>query len=357
MSAPKLKILYLTKYSRNAGSSRLRSFQYFPFLEKAGFQVSVSPLFSENYLVRLYAGKSTAKEALIGYAKRFFKLLTLGKYDRIVIEKELFPYLPAFAERLFNFFGVKYIVDYDDAIFHNYDQSSNPIIKKILSKKIDTVMKCSACVVAGNSYLAKRAENAGAKKIEIIPTVIDLERYPLISSQENQPLVLGWIGTKSTFEKHVLPYMSWFQKAVQENNIEFHIVGIEQDSTYGKKIKFFPWHEDSEVAMIQQFSIGIMPLQDSLWEQGKCSYKLIQYMACGKPVIASPVGMNEEVVKNGINGFTATNEEEWLRAIKILVEDENQRNTLGTAGREMVEKQFAIQATAEKWIQILKENG
>lgn len=349
-----MKILYFTKYSRNAGSSRLRSYQYFPWLEKAGYSVEVSPLFSENYLKQLYSGQTTYKEAAKGYLKRLLKLFSVTRYDRIVIEKELFPYWPAFAEWLLSITGVRYTVDYDDAIFHNYDQSANPLIKKMLGKKIDAVMKYSSCVVAGNRYLAERAANAGAKHIEIIPTVIDLERYPLLPSEENNPIILGWIGTRSTFEKHVLPVLPWIQKALEQNSIEFHVVGIQPATDYGRGVHFFPWDEHTEVAMIRTFSIGIMPLQDTLWEQGKCAYKLIQYMACAKAVIASPVGMNREVVQDGVNGYTAENEKEWLDAIKTLVDSETKRKKLGIAGRKLVEEKYAVQVTAGKWTEILR---
>ncbi|MBH2024458.1 MAG: glycosyltransferase family 4 protein [Flavobacteriales bacterium] len=351
-----MKILYFTKYSRNAGSSRLRSYQYVPWLEEAGFQVEVSPLFNEQYLINLYAGTSTLKEAVKGYTKRLLMLFSAAKYDRIVIEKELFPYLPAFAERLLSLFRVKYIADYDDAIFHNYDLHPNPVIRGVLGKKIDRVMRYACTVVAGNSYLAARAKKAGAKKIEVIPTVIDLLRYPKLPAAEDQPVVLGWIGTKSTFEKHVVPVMGWLQNAVEENDIIFHLVGVQPDQDYGDRIRFLPWKEDTEVAMIQSFSIGIMPLQDSLWEQGKCSYKLIQYMACSKPVIASPVGMNKEVVKEGINGYTTTGESEWRAAVKLLVGDEKKRMAFGKAGRTMVEKKYALQVTAKQWIALLSKS-
>lgn len=290
------KVLYFTKYSRNAGSSRLRSFQYFPFLETAGIKVEVSPLFSEQYLEQLYAKKSTKQEAFRGYFKRFLKIFSVGNYNAVVIEKELFPFLPAFFEQLFNLFGIKYIVDYDDAVFHNYDLHRNPAVRSLLGKKIDAVMKNAAVVIAGNSYLADRATKAGAKNIEIIPTVIDLARYPLSKISETFPpfrdgerkvsppdvsldraegtdveikvspsdvnrdsheginaerkvsspsekFVIGWIGTKSTFEKHLLPQKSWILKAQEIEGVEFHIVGITTPQHLGDHVKYIPWAE------------------------------------------------------------------------------------------------------------------
>ena len=384
------RVLYFTKYSRNAGSSRLRSFQYFPFLEEAGFQVEVSPLFGEKYLEQLYDGQSTKREALRGYLKRFLKIFSVGNYDAVVIEKELFPFLPAFVEQFFNLFEIQYIVDYDDAVFHNYDLSSNAVVKSLLGKKINTVMKNAAVVVAGNSYLADRAKKSGAKNIEIIPTVIDLERYPLIKKTEtfhpprrngerkvspsdvnldsaerknrerkvfspSEKFVIGWIGTKSTFEKHLLPQKSWILKSQEIEGVEFHIVGIPKNQDLGNRVQYIPWSEDSEVSEIQKFDVGIMPLEDSPWEKGKCSYKIIQYFACGIPAIVSPIGMNKEVVTPGENGFWASTEEEWLTAIQTLKQDKELRNVMGLQGRIEVENTYSIQVTAKKWMGILND--
>lgn len=352
----KPKVLYFTKYSRNAGSSRLRSFQYFPSLEKAGFSVEASPLFNEKYLANLYAAQSTKKEAVSGYFKRFLKLFTVFKYDKIVIEKELFPYLPAFAERILNILGVKYIVDYDDAVFHNYDQHTNAVIRNFLGKKINVVMKNATVVVAGNSYLATRAETAGAKNIEMIPTVIDLERYSL-KEKDGGHFIIGWIGTKTTFEKHLLPQKNWIKKIQEEDpDIQFHIVGITEDMDLGKNVKYIPWTEDSEVQEIQKFDVGIMPLENSLWEKGKCSYKIIQYFACGIPAVAAPIGMNTEVIVVGENGFMANSEIDWLDAVRKLKADKVLRQTLGKNGRSKVESQYTLQVTAAKWIAVLKDS-
>lgn len=352
-----MKVLYFTKYSRNAGSSRLRSYQYFPFLEKQGIKVEVSPLFSETYLQKLYAGESTKSEALKGYLKRFLKLFSVRKYDKVVIEKELFPYLPAFVESFFHFFGIEYFVDYDDAVFHNYDFSSNKFIRKFLSDKIDRVMKYSVCVVAGNAYLAERARNAGFKRIEIIPTVIDLVRYEVEENEySSDSFVVGWIGTKTTFEKHLLPCRNWIKEIQKENpDVHFHIVGITEDMDLGPNVKYIPWSEDTEVSEIQKMDVGIMPLQDSPWEKGKCAYKLIQYAACGIPGVASDVGMNREVIVPGETGFLAYLDEDWKNAILELKNRPELRKEFGRNAREKVEERFCIQVTAEKWMGLLSE--
>ncbi|ROI12944.1 glycosyltransferase family 4 protein [Epilithonimonas hominis] len=376
-----MKILYLTKYTRMAGSSRMRSYQYFPYLEKAGMTVVVKPFFDDDYLKDFYAGKKNIGTVVKSYLRRFFVLFSVLRYNNVVIEKEIFPFLPAFAEWMLKSFGIKYIVDYDDAIFHNYDKSSNPVIRKFLGNKIARVMRYSGTVVAGNNYLAEYARKAGAKNIEIIPTVIDINRYPsknnhsdlalppnvILSgvegkagersaSENNQKFVVGWIGTKTTFEKHLLPCKDWIKALqIQDPNIRFHIVGITEDMDLGKNVQYIRWTEDTEVAEILKMDIGLMPLQDSKWEKGKCAYKLIQYAACGIPGVASDVGMNKEVCIDGETGFIATSNEEWKERILFFKNEIEERLRMGTNARKLVEQKYCIQVTSEKWIKILKE--
>ncbi len=342
-------------------------------------QVTVKPFFDDAYLKNFYAGKKNVSAVLKSYVKRLGVLFSVFNYDRVVIEKEIFPFLPALAEWMLKLLGIQYIVDYDDAIFHNYDQSANPIIKNFLGNKIANVMRFSGTVVAGNQYLADYAARSGAKNIEIIPTVIDLERYPVKNSdsdlelppnvilsgvegrtgersesKDNQKFVVGWIGTKTTFEKHLLPCKDWIKALqIQEPNIRFHIVGITEDMDLGKNVKYIRWTEETEVAEILKMDIGLMPLQDSKWEKGKCAYKLIQYAACGIPGVASDVGMNREVAVPGETGILASADEEWIQAIKTLKSNTELRNRMGRNARKKVEERYCIQQTSTKWQEIL----
>ena len=348
-----MKVLYLTKYSRNGASSRLRSYQYFPFLEAKGIAVTVSPFFDEAYLINLYCGKSTTKSKLIKfYLKRFFTLFSIYKYDKIVIEKELFPYFFSWFEKVLWLFKVKYTVDYDDAIFHNYDLSTNKLISVLLKNKINNVMKYSSCVIAGNSYLAERAKVSGAKKIVLLPTVINLDLYSPKKNYASSKIVIGWIGSPSTF-KYIKNSQSVFSKVLQNQNVELHIVGAKENLGLGENVKFLKWTEASEVALISKFDIGIMPLENTPWELGKCSYKLIQYMGCGIPVVASAVGMNKEVVDEGINGFLVLREEEWIKKLALLINDSELRESLGKMGRIKVESQFSLQRNCNTLISLL----
>jgi glycosyltransferase involved in cell wall biosynthesis len=351
-----MKVLYFTKYSRKGASSRLRSFQYFPFLEKENVQVTVSPLFNDEYLTNLYLGKVSKWTVAKGYFQRFYKLLSVRYYDRVFIEYELFPYLPAWGEFFLKLLRVKYIVDYDDAIFHNYDLSPNKIVRNLLGKKIDKVMKYSTCVIAGNNYLAERAKKAGANKICIMPTVIDIQRYKIKKRGNNDKIIIGWIGSPSTL-KYIKIIDTALQYLVEKYKVQINIVGAKAANDIGaiKNVEYINWQEDTEVTSISNFDIGIMPLNDSPWEEGKCSYKLIQYMAAGLPIVASPVGMNKEVVTGGENGFLVNTEEEWIKALEQYILSGEKRVLHGLAGRAKVEEKYCVQVTHKSLLKILKE--
>jgi len=349
-----MKVLYLTKYSRKGASSRLRSYQYFPFLEAEGISVIVKPLFDDAYLEKLYSGKKPIAEILKAYIKRFFVLFTVFGYDKIVIEKEIFPYLPSWTERILSFLGVKYIVDYDDAIFHNYDLNPNKWIRFFLKDKIDLVMRSAQMVIAGNEYLAERAKKSGAKNVIVIPTVIDIERYHHKQIFRQDKTVIGWIGSPSTF-KYVKTLFPVFEKLAKQYPIEIQIVGAKEAVSVSFPIQFLDWTEHSEVNSISAFDIGIMPLEDSPWEKGKCSYKLIQYMACGIPVVASPVGMNVEVVSEGHNGFLAKDVADWFNALEELSNGKDKCRTFGSSGRQLIERRFTVQSQLKTVVALLRE--
>lgn len=352
-----MKVLYFTKYTRRGASSRLRSYQYFPYLEKEGIEVQVSPLFSDNYLEHLYKKRPTFLEGIRGYVNRIFVLFSVFKYDKIFIEKELFPYFPSWFEQILSALNVKYIVDYDDAIFHNYDRHPNSIIKRFLGKKIDRVMRHSECVIAGNSYLASRARVAGAKNVSIIPTVIDLSRYAYTgvrTKNKNESIIIGWIGSPSTF-KYVQQIAGVLKEITEKFNVEIHIVGAKADLGFEENVRYIPWSEETEVDVISNFDIGIMPLQDSVWEKGKCSYKLIQYMACGLPIVASPVGMNTEVVKPGENGFLATPNTAWKEALIFYKNNPIKRMEHGAKGYSLVKSNYTITSQMKKLLTLFND--
>lgn len=353
-----MKLLCLTRYGQLGASSRMRFLQYMPWFERLGIKCTIVPLLNDNQLADRYREKKYSFSSLLrSYCRRMFGLWQRHNCNLVWIEKEALPWLPAWFERWL-LSGVPYVLDYDDAIFHNYDLHSSAIVRCFLGKRIDHLMAGARLVVAGNSYLAQRAREAGASCVEIVPTVIDLDRYSIKSfvSDKPEPLRIVWIGSPSTTR-----YLEMLREPLAELSrrftIQLRVIGGEAFSIPGVDIDVVKWSEDTEAASLQACDIGVMPLLDSPWERGKCGYKLIQYMACGLPVVASPVGVNSEIVCPGKNGFLAGSDEVWVDALGELLSDPLLRRRMGAAGRKLVEEEYCIQQVAPRMAELLRNAG
>lgn len=345
------KVWYLTKYADRGASSRLRSYQYFPAFEKAGYSVSYSALFGNSYLKALYSNRMTRFVYLVlAYIKRIVVACSLlvRNYDIVVVEYEIMPYFPPVFEYLLYRFKNGYIVDYDDAIFHNYDSHRLGIVKFLLGKKIDKVMKYSTIVFAGNGYLADKAVSAGAQRVLYVPTVIDLEKYSVHhkSRARSSEFILGWIGSPSTYKyfEKIIPTL--YKVKEKYEMLKVIVVGAKLYEVQQDFISYVPWQESTEVDEIRKFHVGVMPLEDSLWAKGKCAYKLLQYMGCGIPVLASPIGANNDVVSNGYNGYLVS-DEAWFQMIEYYVMNPDIAEQHGINGRKLIEEKYNLVVNTE----------
>lgn len=353
-----MKVLLLSKYSRMGASSRLRSLQYLPALAETGIDVKVSSLFDDEYLKELYeSGRRSKLRLAILYLKRLTILLAVFRYDMVWIEKEIFPYFPATFEWLLSRLGVKYIVDYDDAIFHNYDLAEKCWVRTLLRRKIDTVMSHATCVIAGNGYLAGRAREAGAKRVEVIPTVVDHNRYLQAANNGAEQLVIGWIGSPST-QDYVVGIRCALRSVCEQAGARLMLIGATKDiidELPGIPIEILAWSEELEAEYIAKMDVGIMPLVDGPWEKGKCGYKLIQYMACGVPVVASPVGVNVDIVVGSGVGYLAQSINEWRDSLLALLSNTGQRAVAGRSGQDAVYRRYSIRAQLPTLVRILRQ--
>jgi glycosyltransferase involved in cell wall biosynthesis len=349
------RVTILARYSRMGASSRLRAMQYLPALAAAGLDVEVTSFFGDAYLEALYSGKGRSKADLARYfLDRLKQCRAARATDVIWLEKEAFPWLPWAIERHILPANVPIVSDYDDAVFHNYDLHPNPIVRAALGRKIDKVMARSALVTAGNDYLAERARAAGARHVEVVPTVVDVDAYqPAGTPEPGRPLRIGWMGTPNTWAQYGAPMTDTFEQLAGQTGAVFRLVGARLSGQSGETFEFIPWSEATEIASIQGMDIGIMPLADSPWERGKCGYKLIQYMACGLPVVASPVGVNPQIVEHGVNGFLARTEADWNNALRTLLNDAKLRHRMGRAGRQKVVSTYSIQAQGPRVAELL----
>lgn len=348
-----LKLLMLSRYGRLGASSRVRLYQYLPWFEAARSVVAEAPLFSDAYVQGLQQGKRSPMEAVRSYTARVLALLQSGRFDLLWIEKDALPWLPAMVEKALLPRAIPYVLDYDDAVFHHYDLHRNSIVRALLKGKHPSLIRGAAMVVAGNDYLAEFAQQVGAKHVEIVPTVVDLERYgrTLITPPSSSALpTIGWIGQRAT-AAFLSPYAPLFSRLQVEKRARFVAIGIDAQAL-GLPMISIPWEEATEVGSIASLDIGVMPLVDGPFEQGKCGYKLIQYMACGLPVVASAVGVNRQIVEHGVNGFLAETLDQWEHALRMLLNDPGLRQRMGQAGRRKIEEQYSLQVTGPRLVSL-----
>lgn len=332
----------------------MRFFQYLPFFIEAGMEVDVRPFFGTSYLEQLYATeRRRIRDVVPRYLKRFGAAIAAGRFSAVWIEKEIFPFLPAGPEKLLGFLRVPYLVDYDDATFHTYDRHDWAVVRKLLGKSLDPLIAGAQCVTVGNSYLGDYARSHGAKRVELIPTVVDIRRYREVVEPSSPEFRIGWIGSPVT-TKYLYEVREVLKTLSAERPIRLVTIGASPLPDYGVPVEQHAWSENTEAQLLESIHVGIMPLPDAPWERGKCGYKLIQYMASGRPVVASPIGVNRDIVTPSV-GYLADGTDEWVRSLRAFADNLEHRRACGSAGRQLVEREYSLQAVAPRVVAILKE--
>ena len=347
-------VLMLTRYGRLGPSSRLRFLDYLPALRNAGFRVTEAPLLDDDYLRALYGGQRPDRRRIAAaYARRVAALRQAGRHDVVWLEKEALPWLPAGVESAAGLAAVPYVMDIDDAWFERYARHRLAPVRALLGGKFATLARNARIVLAGNPYLADWARGAGCRDVRLLPTVVEPARYPvrLPPGASGEPAIVGWMGSPSTAR-----YLGMVGGALARLGpaVRLRVVGA-KDVELPVPAAFAPWREESEADDLSGFDIGIMPLPDDPWERGKCGYKLIQYMAAGRPVVASPVGVNTTLVQHGVNGFLAEGEDAWAEALGRLAADPDLRARMGAAGRRLVEERYALSVTTPHLAEALSD--
>lgn len=348
-----IKITAFTKYGRGAASTRQRLLQYLPALEQAGFQVDYRPLLDDDYVGSLASGTSYPKARIAAAYFDRFRQLTLGHLGDIIwIYAELFPWFPAAFERLQLRRGRPIVYDFDDAFYHQYDDNPGLFRRTLLRGKLEPLLRAANACTCGNSYLRDYAAQFCENSI-IVPTVVDTEVYRPGPPRCEHRLVIGWLGSPSTWN-YVRPLLPVIERVCQERQVVFRAIGAgrvaESDRFPGMEV--VEWTEASEVSELQRIDVGIMPLPDEQWARGKSGYKLIQYMACGLPVIGSAVGVNSEIIRNGKNGFVAANEGDWEPSLARLIADRELRSRMGESGRRRAVSQYSLCAHAPRIVEV-----
>jgi glycosyltransferase involved in cell wall biosynthesis len=352
------KIIFFTKYTEKGPSSRYRSFQYEPYF-KNYFSVEYYPFFDDNYLDLLFNNKKISKFLILKYIfRRIIKIIgIIGSNDLIVIEYELIPYFPPVFEYILKLFKVKYVLDFDDAIFHNYDRSNNFVIKLLLRNKIKNISKIASYIITGSPYLTKYFEGINSKVIEIPTSIVfekyNKEKYNFVDSH----ITIGWLGSNTTSTNLILIKDVINGVKIKFPNVIFKFCGFNElllEQFNKGNIEIFEWSPSNEMKFLNEIKIGIMPLEDNLFNRGKCGFKLIQYMAMGKPTISTPLEANVKINRNNDNLF-ASSEEEWHDTIARILNNLNYYERVGFRNKMIVEEFYSVEANYSNYIKIFNE--
>ena len=355
----RLRVLALSPIPEEGAGCRFRIAHYIPYLNANGFDVELSPLFTTEFFRLVYKpGHFPTKAwtfALLAL-RRMWSLRRLRKYDVIFIYREIFPIGPALLEWLMSMPGLPPIVfDFDDAIFLPSVSEANRLIEALKSPgKVATTIRRSTAVVTGNDYLAGYARRYN-DAVTMIPTSVDTTIFtPMPRHPDPRGLVLGWIGspTTATYIQSLAPVLRRVSAAPFVMRISGSGSPISMD---GVQVEKLPWSLDREVELFQTCDIGVYPLPDDEWSKGKCGFKAIEFMACGIPVVAAAVGVNREIIQDGVNGFLATNEDEWVEKLSRLMQDPALRARLGAAGRQTIEARYSLQVNAPRMADVLRQ--
>lgn len=337
-----MNIIFLIR-PNNHPASRYRVKQYIPFLRQQGVKVKLT-LFPKS---------------IFEWA-RFTK--RLRGVDIVFAQKKK---INNFWMQRIKKSGAKVVYDVDDAVMFNSSRHESPDSPMRMRKYKKMVERCDG-IITGNSYLKSLTEKYNSK-IWVLSLSMDMSKYPVKEYKSDNEIcsvcqkekikdkiVLGWIGGAKSlfFVNNIMPTLE--EVAMRHKNLVLKIVCSKFPESSKIEIIKKEWREEDEGQDVRSFDIGLAMLTDDPWSKGKCGTKLLQCMAAGVPSIASPVGVHNEIIDEGINGFLARNRDEWFEKISILVKNAALRKSIGLAGRKTVEENYSLDVNAPKLLEILK---
>jgi len=265
----------------------------------------------------------------------FFHKIQANKYT--IIEP---TYLPLFM--LSKLCNKKIVFDFDDSIFRTF-----PVL-------FETLVYGSDMVFAGSHFLYDYASKLN-NSTYLIPSAVNTDIFkPINMSTKNDNVVIGWHGYVHGHKANLKLLMPILRKLGKHYDITFKLLGTKGNKFYQElfkkqfpnvKIDFGPdkWVPYEEVpSLLKEVDIAVSPLENNIWNKGKCAMKLLEYMSLGLPVVASNVGEHRYIIKNSYNGFLASSTEEWVEFLSMLIDDTSLRREMGTNARKFIEKYYSL---------------
>ena len=359
----RLRVLALAPYPGSAPSTRFRVLQLEPALRALGVELTLHPFLSQEAYAELLAGGAVRAGRRIARALREARAVVggAGAYDAVLVQRGIGLLLDRWMLEALSGTGVPLIYDFDDAVFLPQERG-RPWVEALRRPLETTEAFCRAAmlVLAGNAYLADFARRAragragGNEAVRVIPSVVDTQRFRPPSVRGEMP-TLGWVGSDTT-----IPYLEALAPALRElaeraPHRLMVVSGRRRPVLPGVDYDFVPWSPAAEVEHFQALDVGLYPLEDSPWSLGKCGFKALQYLACGVPCVASPVGVLRDIVRPEETGLHARSGAEWVEGCARLLRDPGARVRMGGRGRALVEAEYSVAGVAPLVAEALRE--
>ena len=353
------KILFISR-GGNHPSGRFRIEQYLPYFKKQGDKFLVLNLPPYNFWkpsMSFWEKISFAIGLAFNILSKLLILPLLPFYDIVFIQRGALVGIILSIERLYFLINKKIILDFDDAILPEETDKNNWLKKITLGQnRIDQMIKRAKCIIVGNKYLAQYARKLN-KKVIILSTPVETKIFrPRKKRKIKKQIIIGWVGTSSNLKylETLLPVFQKIEKIFKK--VEILTICDEQSKILAQHLKRYRhilWSKEEEIKNFHRIDIGIMPLVENEWTKGKCGFKLLQYMACGIPIVASPVGINKKIIRNGFNGFLAKGDEEWFKKLSFLIKNKEVREKNVKTTRKTVRQGYSTAKNFEKLKKII----
>jgi len=355
-----IRVLALTPIPVEGAGCRFRIAQFVPYLREHGFEVTISPFYSNEYFQFVYRRGHFVKKVLGAIPlvwKRLRALPLIRNYDLVFLYREAIPAGPPVVERSIAKRGVPIVYDFDDAIFlPNVSEANQRVSFLKRPERIAELLRLSTRVVAGNEFLAVYARNHN-ERVTVIPTAVDTDYFVprADAAPASRDLVVGWIGSPTTFQylRELAPVL---RGVAREHRFTLKVSGAGEPVSFpGVTVDEPRWSLADEVSLFNTCDIGVYPLKDDDWARGKCGFKAIQCMACGVPVVAQAVGVNREIIRDGENGFLASTPAEWKEKLGRLLTDADLRARFARAGRQTIEERYSVRVVAPQLAAVMND--
>lgn len=351
-----MNVAFLTLATEGGASPRYRVYQYLPWLERAGIRCTVLPAVSSTVSRRLYGtGRAPANAAYqaLELARRLGQLARLRRFDAVVVQKALLTVGLRGLDLLADLGARRLVLDVDDAVHLGPAHRLPAWLRWVEDAAQPARLLVRADrIVAGSEALAAAIRPLNPE-VAVVPTSVDTDRLVPGRSVRSTIPVVGWIGSPSTVG-YLEALAGVLGRLASTSPFLLRVIGAQPPALPGVAVDARPWNAGREVADLQTFDVGIMPLPDTPWAHGKCGLKAIQYLAAGIPAVCSPVGAAPEIVRHDHEGFLAVTPGEWEAALRALLDDPALRMRLGAAGRARAEERYSVRANAPRLVAALE---